>query len=347
MIYWNVYKNDYINRFVYGDETTPMEPVCTFIKKCKTEEEAKEACKKLNEQADRMKEDLQKKSLDPISLREFYIRSEVGWRDEFEKWLLQYPKSKRGNFNFCYGDWVRNYTEFAENDERVLWIPFAAAPTYFNFIVYKFKPDGFYGYIEYGESLLDNKEDYEFVRFYKNREDARNLVVDHNNHLREQNREKAEMKLMEKVADNLVSGTTPDPIGDCEAPKIPIRFSKENLDWKEAMKALIDGKRVEARVCIPGLPESENGWFEVEFAIGPDDKEFGESVKFGKDWEYRILDDSKEREELFDECEKLGIINVSKASKISTPLLHDIVDAIKSIDLDWEGIAKQINEETK
>lgn len=144
----------------------------------------------------------------------------------------------------------------------------------------------------------------------------------------------------------MVSGTVPEPIKDSEAPKIPIKLPKETLDWKEAMKALIDGKRVEARVCIPGLPESENGWFEVEFAIGPDDREFGESVKFGKDWEYLILDDSKEREELFDECEKLGIINVSKASKISTPLLHDIVDAIKSIDLDWEGIAKQINEET-
>lgn len=124
--------------------------------------------------------------------------------------------------------------------------------------------------------------------------------------------------------------------------------SPKTFDWKEAMKALIDGKRAEARVCIPGLPESENGWFEVEFAIGPEDKEFfGESVKFGKDWDYRILDDSKERKELFGECEKLGIINVSKVSKISTPLLHDIVDAIKSIDLDWEGIAKQINEDTK
>ncbi len=345
MIYWNVYKNDYINRFVYGDETTPMEPVCTFIKKCKTEEEAKETCKKLNEQVEYMKKDLQKVCLDPISLREFYIRSEVGWRDEFEKWLLQYPKSKRENFNFCYGDWVRNYTEFAENDERVLWIPFAAAPTYFNFIVYKFKPDGFYGYIEYGESLLDNKEDYEFVRFYKNREDARNLVVDHNNHLREQNREKAEMKLMEKVADNLVSGTAPESIKDNKAPKVLVKPPK-TFDWKEAMKALIDGKRVEA--ChVDNEKGTSTLWFEVEFAIGPEDKELGECVKFGKDWEYRILDDSKEREELFDECEKLGIINVSKASKISTPLLHDIVDAIKSIGLDWEGIAKQINEETK
>ena len=123
--------------------------------------------------------------------------------------------------------------------------------------------------------------------------------------------------------------------------------NSKTFDWKEAMKALIDGKRVEARVCIPGLPESENRWFDLEFAIGPCSREFGESVKFGKDWDYRIKDDSKEREELFTECEKLGIINISKASKISTPLLHDIVDAIKSIDLDWEGIAKQINEDIK
>ncbi len=344
MLYWNVYKNNYTNRFVYGDETTPMESVCTFITKYKTEKEAKEACEELNRQADLMKEDLQKAGLNPISLREFYIKAEVGWRDEFENWLLQYPKSKRENFNFCYEDWVRNYTEFAKSDERVMWIPFRSTPTEFNFIVYKFKPDGFYEYIEYGEPF--NEEDYEFLRAYRNGDDARYFVTDHNKHLREQNKEKAEKKLIEKVTNNLVSGTVPEPIKDSEAPKIPIKPPKETLDWKEAMKALIDGKRVEARVCIPGLPESENGWFEVEFAIGPDDKEFGESVKFGKDWEYRILDDSKEREELFDECEKLGIINVSKASKISTPLLHDIVDAIKSIDLDWEGIAKQINEET-
>lgn len=216
MLYWNVYKNDYINSFVYGDELTPMESVCTFITKYKTEKEAKEACEELNKQVYCMKKDLQK----------------------------------------------------------------------------------------------------------------------------------TEKKLIEKITNSLVSGTVPEPSKDSEAPKLLIK-SPKSFDWKEAMKALIDGKRVEARVCIPGLPESENGWFEVEFAIGPDDKEFGESVKFGKDWDYRIKDDSKEREELFDECEKLGIINVSKASKISTPLLHDIVDAIKSIDLDWEGIAKQINEETK
>lgn len=216
MLYWNVYKNNYINKFVYGDELTPMESVCTYITKYKTEKEAKEACEELNKQLYYMKKDLQK----------------------------------------------------------------------------------------------------------------------------------AEKKLIEKIANSLVSETVPEPSKDNEAPKLLIK-SPKTFDWKEAMRALIDGKRVEARVCIPGLPESENGWFEVEFAIGPDDKEFGESVKFGKDWEYRILDDSKEREELFDECEKLGIINVSKVSKVATSLLRDIVDAVKSVDLDWEAIAKQINEETK
>lgn len=216
MLYWNVYKNNYTNKFVYGDEITPIESVCTFITKYKTEEEAKEVCEELNKQYSYMKKDLRK----------------------------------------------------------------------------------------------------------------------------------AEKKLIEKITNNLVSRTVSDPIKDCETPKLLVKYPK-SFDWKEAMKAIVDGKIVEARVCIPGLPESENGWFEVEFAIGPDDKEFGESIKFGKDWDYRIKDDSKEREELFDECEKLGIINVSKASKISTPLLHDIVDAIKSTNLNWDMIAKQINEETK
>lgn len=216
MLYWNVYKNNYITRFVYGDETTPMESVCTFITKYKTEEKAKKACEELNRQLDLMKKDLRK----------------------------------------------------------------------------------------------------------------------------------AETELIEKVTNDLVSGTVPDPIKDCEAPKIPIVLPKETLNWKEAMKALIDGKRVEA-YHVNNETGATTVWFEVEFAIGPEGKKLGESVEFGKDWKYRILDDSKEREELFDECEKLGIINVSRVSKISTPLLHDIVDAVKSTDLDWDEIAKQINEETK
>lgn len=347
MIYWNVYKNNYIGRFVYGDELTPMEPVCTFVTKYKTEKEAKEACEKLNKHADDMKNGLQKAvDFSSIPLREFYIKSGVGWRDEFEDWLGRYPKTKRGNFNFCYEDWVRNYTEFAKNDERVLWTPFTTAPIDFNFPVYRFKPDGFYEYIEYGMPDMDGHEDYEFVRAYKNREDARIFVKDHNKHLREQNKEKAEKDLTEKIAKQLIPNQALDATKDVEAPKLLVGLPKKTLDWKEAMKALIEGKRIEARVCIPGLPESENGWFEVEFAIGPEDKEFGESVKFGRDWDYRILDDSQEREELFEECEKLGIINVSKVSKVSTSLLRDIVDAINSINLDWDMIAKQINKET-
>lgn len=296
-----------------------------------------EACEELNRQVDPMKKDLQKVGLNPISLREFYIKAEAGWRDEFENWLLQYPIQKRENF--CYEDWIRNYTEFAKNDERVLWIPFRSALTEFNFIVYRFKPDGFYEYIEYGEPF--NEENYEFVRAYRNRDDARYFVTDHNKHLREQNKEKAEKKLIEKVTNNLVSGTVSEPIKDSEAPKIPIKLPKETLDWKEAMKALIDGKRIEARLCIPGLPESENGWFEVEFTS---DQGFDESVKFGKDWDYRIKDDSKERETLFEECEKLGIIDITKISRVPTTLLYDIVNAFRSIDLNWKEIVKQVGE---
>lgn len=60
MLYWNVYKNNYTNKFVYRDEITPMESVCTFITKYKTEEEAKEVCEELNKQYSYMKKDLRK-----------------------------------------------------------------------------------------------------------------------------------------------------------------------------------------------------------------------------------------------------------------------------------------------
>ena len=186
-----------------------------------------------------------------------------------------------------------------------------------------------------------------FITKYKTEEEAKKACEELNRQvdLMKEDLQKAEKKLMEKVVNNLVSGTVPEPIKDSEASKHLIKFPNI-LDWKEAMKALIDGKRVEA-YHVNNETGATTVWFEVEFAIGPEGKKLGESVEFGKDWKYRILDDSKEREELFDECEKLGIINVSRVSKISTPLLHDIVDAVKSTDLDWDEIAKQINEETK
>ena len=344
MLYWNVYKNNYTNRFVYKDETTPMESVCTFITKYKTEKEAKEACEELNRQTYHMEKDLQKaEGSNSISLREFYIKSEVGWRDEFENWLKRISNPEHKDLLFPFDRWFNFYTEFANCDHRVLWIPFKYNLIEFNFIVCEFIQDGFYNYFEFGQQF--DERDWNFIRAYRNRQDARDFVEDHNKNLRNRHKEQAEKNLAEKLAETLVPkapysvSSQPAPLSKVENPK--------TLDWKEAMEALITGNRVEARVCIPGLPESENGWFEVEFAIGPDDKDFGECIKLGKDWEYRILDDSKEREELFDECEELGIINISKASKIPTPLLHDIVDAIKSLDLDWEGIAKQISEETE
>lgn len=291
-------------------------------------------CDKLSEQA-------KAASNDVLALQDFYRRTEVGWRDEFEKWFKQTFKQTHISFDckdllLSLDEWFNLYTRFASQVPKVLWTPFENNLTEFNFTVCEFVHDGFYDYFEFGQQKVER--DWKFIRAYRNKQDARDFTEAHNKKLRMLKKEQAEKNLVEK---NLVpkSNIQTELLSKVESPK--------TFDWKEAMKALIDGKRVEARVCIPGLPESENGWFDLEFAIGPDDREFGESVKFGKDWDYRIKDDSKERKELFDECEKLGIINISKASKISTPLLHDIVDAIKSIDLDWEGIAKQINEDTK
>lgn len=286
-------------------------------------------CDKLNEQA--------KAASNDIALQDFYRRTEVGWRDEFEKWFTSFTPFDCKDLLLSLDEWFKLYTRFASQVPKVLWTPFENNLTEFNFIVCEFVHDGFYNYFEFDQQKVER--DWKFIRAYRNKQDARDFTEAHNKKLRMLKKEQAEKNLVEKNLVPKSNNLQTELLKEVESPK--------TFDWKEAMKALIDGKRVEARVCIPGLPESENGWFDLEFAIGPDDREFGESVKFGKDWDYRIKDDSKERKELFDECKKLGIINVSKASKISTPLLHDIVDAIKSIDLDWEGIAKQINEDTK
>lgn len=308
--------------FLYNTADCAVKPRQEFFTKCKTQEEAENLCLKLN-------------STEPVTVADFYMKTGVDWRTEFERYIESIQRIHLSNLSeLTYETWEANYKKFAVANACVQWCPFEpdeALTDYsktFSFAVYEFASDGFYNYFEVGEKFT--KEDYYFVRTFRNRSDAMEFVKGYNTAKRCQLNNKqelnqyAKMLIPEKTA---ILGTT--------------------MDWKEAMKALIDGKRVEARVCIPGLPESENRWFEVEFAIGPDDREFGESIKFGKDWEYRILDDSQEREELFDECEKLGIINISRVSKVSTPLLHDIVDAVKSIDLDWEAIAKQINEEKK
>lgn len=279
----------------------------------------------------------------PISLKEFYTVSQVGWRDEFEKWLKQVIKPCHIDTLFPFDTWLTFYTDFTKQNSEVLWVPFRKSSADFNFIVCEFISDGFYNYFELGQQF--NEEDWKFIRAYRNKQDARYFVEDHNKHIREFRKEQAEKNLVEKVAETLVPEAP-----NFDNPQSVLLSKVEDptlLNWKEAMKALIDGKRVEARVCILGLPESENEWFDVEFAAYPDCAETGCKIELGQDWEYRIKDDSEEREELFDECEKLGIINVSKVSKIPTPLLHDIVDAIKSTDLDWEEIAKQVNEETK
>ena len=261
-------------------------------------------------------------------------------------------------FKASYTAWKKTYCGWAKNYLPLEWIPFKdELKTEFNFPIYEFIPDGFYEYTEEGMTDMDGHEEYKFVKRYRHREDARTFMKDHNAELREEyakaNRpvgiiEKDEVEdVTTKVAQSLISKPNEFMHSLEEEFNEHLRVKDPNiLDWKEAMKALIDGKRVEA--CYVDKEKCTSTlWFEVEFAIGPEDKELGECVKFGRDWEYRILDDSQEREELFEECEKLGIINVSKVSKVSTSLLHDIVDSVKSINLDWDAIAKQINEETK
>lgn len=260
-------------------------------------------------------------------------------------------------FMASYTAWKKTYCGWAKNYLPLRWIPFKdELKTEFNFPVWEFIPDGFYEYTEEGLPDMDGHEEYKFVKRYRHREDARTFMKGHNKELREEyakaNRpvgiiEKDEEDIATKVAQSLISKPNEFLNSLEENCNENLRVKDPNtLDWKEAMKALIEGKRIEA--CFVDKEKCTSTlWFEVEFAVGPEDKELGESVKFGRDWEYRILDDSQEREELFEECEKLGIINVSKVSKVSTSLLHDIVDSVKSINLDWDAIAKQINEETK
>lgn len=319
---FNILRNKTTSNFVYVEANCTVKPHQELFTTCKTQKEAENLCFKLN-------------STEHVTVADFYMKTRVDCRTEFESYIEStYALSPFNISSFTYEDWIENYKKFAIEKYYVKLCPFEpdeALTDYsktFNFAVYEFASDGFYNYFEVGEKFT--KEDYYFVRAFRNRTDAMEFVKGHNAKKREQSNLKQEFnKYVEKLIPEktTILGTT--------------------FDWKEAMRALIDGKRVEARVCIPGIPESENGWFDLEFAIGPGDGEFGESVKFGKDWDYRIKDDSKEREELFAECEKLGIINVSKASKISTPLLHDIVDAVKSTNLNWKEIAKQINEESQ
>lgn len=258
-------------------------------------------------------------------------------------------------FKASYTAWKKTYCDWAKNYPPLRWIPFKdELKTEFNFPIYEFIPDGFYEYSEEGMPGMEGNESYKFVKRYRHREDAITFMKGHNKALREEyakaNRPVGIIEkdgITTKVAQSLISKPNEFLKGLEENCNEHLKVKDPNiLDWKEAMKALIDGKRIEAR-HVDNEKCTSTLWFEVEFAIGPEDKELGESVKFGRDWEYRIIDDSQEREELFEECEKLGIINVSKVSKVSTALLHDIVDSVKSINLDWDAIAKQINEETK
>lgn len=106
----------------------------------------------------------------------------------------------------------------------------------------------------------------------------------------------------------------------------------DTFSWKEAMLALVNNKKVEARVCIPGIPESENKWFDVEFGVYPDNAEKGWQIELGQNWDYRLkLTDRKERERILNECERLKIFDMDKLKSFSTQYLRDILNTISLI----------------
>lgn len=102
----------------------------------------------------------------------------------------------------------------------------------------------------------------------------------------------------------------------------------DTFSWKEAMLALVNNKKVEARVCIPGIPESENKWFDVEFSLYPD----GCKIELGQNWDYRLkLTDRKERERILNECERLRVFDMDKLKSLSTQYLRDVLNTISLI----------------
>ena len=106
----------------------------------------------------------------------------------------------------------------------------------------------------------------------------------------------------------------------------------DTFSWKEAMLALVNNKKVEARVCIPGIPESENKWFDVEFGVYPDVAEKGCKIELGQNWDYRLkLTDRKERERILNECERLRVFDMDKLKSLSTQYLRDILNTINLI----------------
>lgn len=78
---------------------------------------------------------------------------------------------------------------------------------------------------------------------------------------------------------------------------------KPSMSMKDAMIAFANGQKIEYRVCIPGLPESENPWYLIDES----------KPQFDEDWDYRLYVD---REQALKLCEQYKILNMKNVAKI-------------------------------
>lgn len=78
---------------------------------------------------------------------------------------------------------------------------------------------------------------------------------------------------------------------------------KPSMSMKDAMIAMANGQKIEYRVCIPGLPESENPWYLID----------ENKPQFDEDWDYRLYVD---REQALKLCGQYKILNMKNVAKI-------------------------------
>lgn len=93
---------------------------------------------------------------------------------------------------------------------------------------------------------------------------------------------------------------------------------KPSMSMKDAMIAFANGQRIEYRVCIPGLPESENPWYLIDES----------KPQFDEDWDYRLYVD---REQALKLCEQYKILNMKNVAKIKdNNALKDLAKVLDS-----------------
>ena len=91
-----------------------------------------------------------------------------------------------------------------------------------------------------------------------------------------------------------------------------------SMSMKDAMIALANGQKIEYRVCIPGLPESENPWYLIDES----------KPQFDEDWDYRLYVD---REQALKLCGQYKILNMKTVAKIKdNNALMDLANVLGS-----------------